>query len=62
MESLRLAIEMLDPVAEAETDEQSVDTKKEARRLLRRHPDADVNEEELAEVLRQELARPGSIM
>ena len=61
MESLRLAIEMLDRVEEAVRTEQPLNPEAEAKRLVRRHPETDVSEKEIAEVLREEIAA-GSIM
>ena len=45
----------------AERTEEEINSEAEAKRLLRRHPEADVDEEEVAEVLREEIAA-GSIM
>ena len=61
MESLRLAIEMLDRVEEAVRTDQKLNPEAEAKRLVRRHPETDVSEKEIAEVLREEIAA-GSIM
>ncbi len=55
MESLKLALEVLDRVDAAEGQERSLDAGREARRLLRGHPDSDVSEQELAEVIREEV-------
>jgi hypothetical protein len=60
-----LAIEMLDLVDAAGSEERSIDDRHEARRLLRQHPGADVTEEQVAAVLRADIAarpRRGSIM
>ncbi len=65
MESLRLALEMLDRVEEAEQTHHPLNPKVEAKRLVQRHPEADVSEKDVAEVLREEIAATrdfGSIM
>ena len=63
MEALRLAMEMLDRVEEAEVNDRALNPEAEARRLVRHHPEADVSEDDVEQVLREEIAAAhGSIM
>ena len=63
MEALRLAIEMLDRVDEAHSNDEPLNPAAEAKRLVRRHPEADVSRDDVEEALRDEIAAAGgSIM
>ncbi len=55
MEALRLAIELLDRVETAEKHDQPLLVSREAKRLVRAHPEAELSEDEVAEVLREEI-------
>ena len=56
MRSLRLAIALADVAAESTGRGEPLDARREAKRLLRNHPEADHTVEEVAEVLKEEVA------
>ena len=56
MESLALAIKLADLAAEAEERGEPVDVSREAKRLVREHPEAEFGVNEVAEVLEEEQA------
>jgi hypothetical protein len=56
METLTLAVELGDLAAESVAKEEPLDTTKEAKRLVKQHPEAPVGVEEVAEVLKEEQA------
>ena len=55
MESLNLALDVLDRAEEVARNNESLNANKEARRLLRDHPEADVSEDEVATLIREEV-------
>ena len=53
-ETLPLAVEIADLVADAGETHEALDIKREAKRLVREHPEAEVGVDEVAEVLKEE--------
>ena len=53
-ETLPLAVEIADLVADAGEKHEALDIKREAKRLVREHPEAEVGVDEVAEVLKEE--------
>ena len=60
MASLQLAIDLADLAADAATSEEPLDTRKEAKQLLRQHPEADFTVKEVAETLEEEATAAGT--
>jgi hypothetical protein len=56
METLALAVELGDLAAKSAEREESLDAKREAKRLVEEHPEAEISVEEVAEVLEEEQA------
>ena len=56
MESLALAIKLADLAAEAKARGEAVAVVREARRLVREHPEAEFGVNDVAEVLEEEQA------
>ena len=59
MASLQLAIDLADLAADAARSEEPLDTRKEAKQLLREHPEADFTVKEVAETLEEEATAAG---
>jgi hypothetical protein len=62
MTTLRLAIDLADRAAEAAEEGEILDVRQEAKRLLRRHPEAEHDPEEVAEALSEEAAAAGEFI
>ena len=60
MPTLPLAIDLADLVAEAAAKDEPLNTKREAKRLVRGHPEADHGIDEMAEVLGEEAEAAGA--
>ena len=56
MASLPLVIELIDLVDDAHARQRELDVAAEAERLLKRHPDAEVTQDEVAEMLEEQVA------
>jgi hypothetical protein len=60
MTTLRLAIDLVERAAEAAEQGEPLDPRQEAKQLLRRHPEAESNLEEIAGTLTEEAAAAGA--
>jgi hypothetical protein len=60
MALLQLAIDLADLAADAARSEEALDTRKEAKQLLREHPEADFTVKEVAETLEEEATAAGT--
>ena len=60
MPTLPLAVDLADLVAEAAAKDEPLNAKHEAKRLVREHPEADHDINEVAEVLGEEAEAAGA--
>ena len=62
MATLPLAVDLADRAAEAASQGEPLHATREAKRLLREHPEADHGLDEVAEVLGEEAAAAGAVV
>jgi hypothetical protein len=62
MTTLPLAVDIADRAAEAASEGEPVNATREAKRLLRDHPEAQHGVDEVAEVLGEEAAAAGAVV
>ena len=61
METLALAMKLADLAEDAQQSDEHLDVRREAKRLVRDHPEAEMGVEDVAEALEEEAAKPDAL-